>query len=73
MLKPSNLPSFLQLVRLQTSEDGINFTDIREGVEFPGSVRTFRFQPVAARFVRANIRSLLGTEIGLRELGIFPK
>jgi hypothetical protein len=73
VLKPSNLPSFFQLVRLQTSEDGINFTNIRGGVEVPGSVRTFRFQPVAAGYLRVNIRSLFGTEIGLHELSIFPK
>ncbi|WP_260706027.1 right-handed parallel beta-helix repeat-containing protein [Edaphobacter flagellatus] len=72
VLKPSNLLSFLQLVRLQTSEDGINFTNIRGGIEFPGSVRTFIFKPVTARYLRVNIRSLFGLEISLRELGVYP-
>ena len=73
VLKPTNSPALLQVVRLQTSEDGINFTDIHGGVEFPGSVRTFRFHPVTARYVRVNIKNLFGTEIGVRELGVFPK
>jgi hypothetical protein len=73
VLKPNNSLAFLQLVHLQSSEDGINFTNVHGGVEFPGSVRTLLFQPVTARYLRINIRSLFGTEIGLRELAVFPK
>lgn len=73
VLKPSTLLSFLQPVRLQASEDGISFTDIRGGIEFPGSVRTFILRPVTARYLRVNIRSFFGLEIGLQELGVYPQ
>ena len=73
VLNPINLLSILQPVRIQTSDDGINFTDISGVAELPGSVRTFIFPPVTARYVRINFQSLLGFEIGLRELGVYPQ
>jgi len=72
VLKPLNALSLLQPVRLQASEDGVNFSDVHRVVELPGSVRTFIFPSVTARYVRINIQSFLGFEIGLRELGVYP-
>ena len=73
VLKALDPLSILQPVRIQTSADGTNFTDIRGVHETPGSVRTFLFPTVTARYVRVNIRSFLGLGIGLRELGVYPQ
>jgi parallel beta-helix repeat protein len=73
MLKPINPLSILQPVRIQTSVDGINFTDVNRVAELSGSVRTFLFPSVTARYVRVTIQSLLGLVIGLRELGVYPQ
>jgi hypothetical protein len=63
----------IDLVTLQSSEDGVNFTDVPSGVAILGSVGTLRFAPVSARYVRLKIWSLFGSGNGIQEMAIFPE
>ncbi|MGO4209833.1 right-handed parallel beta-helix repeat-containing protein [Terriglobus sp. 2YAB30_2] len=72
VVNPSTLLGLLQPIRLQSSDDGVNFSDIRS-VGLPGSVRTFLFNAVSARYLRVNVRSIPGVEINLREVGVYPQ
>ena len=72
VVNPSTLLGLLQPVWLQSSDDGVNFSDIRS-VGLPGSVRTFVFKAVSARYLRVNVRSIPGVEINLREVGVYPQ
>jgi hypothetical protein len=72
VVNPSTLLGLLQSVQLQSSDDGVKFTDIRS-VGLPGSVRTFLFKAVSARYLRVSLRSIPGVEINVREVGVYPQ
>jgi hypothetical protein len=81
-LKSANQRSQFELIQLQTSADGVHFSTIPGAFELTGllpdpqsseTIRTFRFHPVSARYVRVNILGLFGTGIDLRELGVYPQ
>lgn len=72
-LKSTYPLSLLQFVEFQVSEDGVHFSTLRNVTEYPGAVRTFRFRVTSARYVRLNIRNLLGSEIEVNEFGVYPQ
>jgi F5/8 type C domain-containing protein/parallel beta helix pectate lyase-like protein len=72
MLKQTSVLG-IDLVTLQSSEDGVNFTDVPSGVAILGSVGTLRFAPVSARYVRLKIWSRFGSGNGIQEMAIFPE
>ena len=81
--KSAKLRSQFELVQLQTSNDGVHFTNIPGGFELAvgrdrnaqssEALRTFRFHPVSARYVRINILGLFSAGINLFELGVYPQ
>jgi hypothetical protein len=72
MLKQTSVLG-IDLVTLQSSEDGVNFTDVPSGAAILGFVGTLRFAPVSARYVRLKIWSLFGSGNGIQEMAIFPE
>jgi parallel beta-helix repeat protein len=72
MLKQTSVTG-TALVRLQRSEDGVNFTDIPGSVAILGPVSTLKFAPVTARYVRVEIWNLFGSSNGLSEMAVFPE
>jgi len=68
-------PDSISLIRLQASQDGVNFTDVRGGISILGvtPLNILTFNPTTARFLRVQIGHLFGGKAGLRELAVFPK
>jgi len=72
-LKSANPLSLFQLVELQVSDDGVHFSALQNVANSPGTVRTFRFRATSSRYVRLNIRDLVGSEIDVTEFGVYPQ
>jgi parallel beta-helix repeat protein len=63
----------LSLITLQTSQDGVTFTNLRGGIALLGPMGSLNFHPVTARFLRVEVWNLFGGQAGLSELAVFPK
>lgn len=63
----------VDLVSLQKSEDGVNFTDVPGSVAILSSAGTLKFAPVTARYVRVKIWNLFGGGDGVQEMSVFPE
>ena len=82
-LKSAKLRSQFEFVQLQTSNDGVHFTNVPGALELEVGgdrsaqssevLRTFRFHSVSARYVRINILGLFSAGINLLELGVYPQ
>lgn len=66
--------SAIRFITLQTSEDGVTFSDI------PGVTRKIElnrvdnitFAPVSARFLRVQIETFFGSSVGYEEISVHP-
>lgn len=63
----------ISLVRLQSSQDGVTFTDIPSSVSRLVSYGAITFNPVTARYLRIEIFRVFQGPTGLRELAVFPQ
>jgi len=61
------------LVKLESSNDGVNFSNIRYRFTGFGSVNTLQFQPVTARYVRVEMWNPGRLGSSLEELGVYPE
>lgn len=63
----------MNVVNLESSNDGVNFTAIPFTATPVGSVNILTFSPVTARYVQVQIQNLDGTGNGLEEMGVYPE
>jgi hypothetical protein len=68
-----NAPDAISLITLQTSQDGVNYTNLPGGISLVGPIGSLNFNPVTARFLRVQILDLFGGQTGLQEFAVFPK
>jgi hypothetical protein len=68
-----NAPDAISLITLQTSQDGVNYTNLPGGISLVGPIGSLNFNPVTSRFLRVQILNLFGGSTGLREFAVFPK
>jgi hypothetical protein len=73
MLKQTTTPG-IRLIVLQSSEDGVNFTDIPGTAHRIGMdrVNNVSFSPVTARFLRVQVQTILGGPVGFEECSVQP-
>jgi len=63
----------LDTIRLESSDDGVNFTPIPYFAMSVGSVSTLRFRPVTARYVRLEMWNFHGWGNSLEEMAVYPE
>jgi F5/8 type C domain-containing protein len=73
LLKQTETPA-IRLIVLQTSEDGLNFTDIPGTAHDIGMdrVNNVTFAPVTARYLRVQVQTIVGGPVGLEEVSVHP-
>ncbi len=60
-------------IELEISDDGVNFSDIKNTSHRFERVQTFTFNPVTARFLRVRIEQREDDQVGLEEVGVYPE
>jgi F5/8 type C domain/Right handed beta helix region len=61
------------MIRLESSSDGVNFTEIPYFVTSVGQVSTLRFRPVTARYVRLEMWNGRGWGNSVEEMAVYPE
>lgn len=63
----------VDVVKLESSNDGVNFTNIPFMVRTLGSVNDLTFSPVTARYVRVEMQNSVSPGNSLEEMGVYPE